>query len=88
MAQILYQGQVIAQRPQIDLLGQILEAGGDVPYICMAGSCGTCRVRITAGGEHLAPLTAMEGLHGCSADVRLACQAVCRGTGDVTVTPA
>jgi ferredoxin len=87
MAQILYQGKVIPQRPQIDLLGQILEAGGDVPYICMAGSCGTCRVRIIAGSGHLAPLTAMETLHGCVADVRLACQAVCRGTGDVTVTP-
>jgi ferredoxin len=88
MAQIHYQRQSITQRAQVDLLGQILDAGGDVPYICMAGSCGTCRVRITAGAEHLAPLTAMENLHGCSAGIRLACQAICRGTGDITVESA
>ena len=69
-----------------DLLGQILDAKGDIGYLCMAGSCGYCKVRVLAGGEHLGTMNAAEHAH-CDRlpGTRLACQAVAMGTGDVTV---
>jgi ferredoxin len=71
-----------------DLLGLLLDAGADISYICMAGSCGTCRVRVDAGREHLAEPTGSERMHLAQrlGEYRLACQAACLGTGDVTVS--
>lgn len=85
MSTITYNGTVIPQKKGADLLGQILNAGGDVQYICMSGSCGTCRVTVTAGMEHLTAKAGMENMHGCKPDERLACQAICRDTGDIVV---
>lgn len=71
-----------------DLLGLMLDAGVPMRYICMAGSCGTCRVRVLSGGEHLLPMNRSEQLHQptSTGEVRLACQAVVLGTGDVVIT--
>ncbi|MBA2480368.1 MAG: (2Fe-2S)-binding protein [Planctomycetes bacterium] len=75
--------------PGRDVLGVLLDAGAPIAYICMAGSCCTCRVRVISGAQHLAPKTQAETFHlpagGGSVDERLACQAVCLGTGDVQV---
>jgi ferredoxin len=73
--------------PGRDVLGLLLDAGAPLSYICMAGSCGTCRVRVLAGAAHLAPMTQSEQFHlaGGKIDERLACQAECLGTGDVQV---
>jgi ferredoxin len=69
-----------------DLLSQLLDAGGEITYLCMAGSCGTCRVRVLAGGEHLAPRSAAEDQRlPADPELRLACQAMVLGTGDVRV---
>lgn len=70
-----------------DLLGAILGAGGSMMYICMSGSCRTCKVRVTSGGEHLDPLTSAERAHrlDLTKGERLACQAFCRGTGEVVL---
>jgi len=70
-----------------DLLGAILGAGGSMMYICMSGSCGTCKVRVISGGEHLEPPTSSERAHRCdlAKGERLACQAFCLGTGEVVV---
>lgn len=69
-----------------DLLGQILDAKGDIGYLCMAGSCGHCLVTVTQGAEHLGPMNAAEH-HHCDRHpgTRLACQAIALGTGDITV---
>ena len=70
-----------------DILGLLLEGGGDIMYLCMGGSCGTCKVRIISGGEHLETANEAELEHfpGTSGELRLACQAYCRGTGDVVI---
>jgi ferredoxin len=71
-----------------DVLGLLLDAGAEMSFICMAGSCGTCRVTVRSGMEHLAPPTPAEELHlkGRPGQLRLACQAICLGTGDVAVS--
>jgi ferredoxin len=84
MGVIRYAGQAIPAEAGKDLLMTLLDAGADVQYLCMSGSCGTCRVRITAGGDQLEPLTRAETYHRCSGRDRLACQAIQRG-GDVGV---
>ena len=70
-----------------DVLSLLLDEGADIAYLCMAGSCGTCRVRVCAGGQHLMPMNAAERfmLKDAGGDQRLACQAVVTGTGDVVV---
>jgi ferredoxin len=73
------------QEKSVDLLGQLLNHGTAVTYICMSGSCGMCKVKVVAGMEHLSPKAGMESMHACKDGERLACQAVCRGTGDVVV---
>ncbi len=87
MAVIRFGKQTIEAEPGRDLLGQLLDAGAPIAYICMSGSCGTCAVKVLAGSEHLSPMTQAERLHlpkstGCD---RLACQAESLGTGDVDV---
>jgi ferredoxin len=70
-----------------DLLSLLLDEGADIAYLCMAGSCGTCRVRVCAGSQHLSPLNAAERflLKDAAGDQRLACQATVSGEGDVVV---
>lgn len=72
------------QRGQ-DLLGAMLDAGLPAMYLCMAGSCGRCRCRVSAGLDALAPRTSAEEFHGCEDDQRLACQARLDADGDVHV---
>lgn len=67
-----------------DLLGAMLDGGLPAMYLCMAGSCGRCKGRITAGAEALEALTDAEEHHCCSDDVRLACQA--RLATDTTIS--
>lgn len=87
MAHIRFRTTAIPAAAGQDLLTQLLDAGVEVSYLCMAGSCGTCAVRVLAGGEHLEPITATERLRLRSGDGtrRLACQAVCRASGDVVI---
>jgi ferredoxin len=66
-----------------DLLGAMLDAGIPAMYLCMAGSCGRCRVRVTTGGEALAPLTGAEHHHRCGDGTRLACQATLATDADI-----
>lgn len=70
------------QRGQ-DLLGAMLDAGLPAMYLCMAGSCGRCRCRVSAGLDALAPRTSAEEFHGCEGDQRLACQARLAADGDI-----
>lgn len=88
MATLRFKGvaaPIVAGSTMLELL---LDARAPVVYLCMGGSCGTCRVRITAGGQHLEPRCAGEEDHGLRTDERLACQAVMTGAGDVTVDQA
>jgi adenylate cyclase len=62
----------------------------DVPHahVCSGrGRCGTCRVRIDSGAEHLSPMTQDErgtlARVGAEAGERLACQARVTGSGVV-----
>lgn len=70
------------------LLRHIHEAGIDWMHACGAkGRCTTCKMRVTAGMEHISPRSAAEikffAAGKLRKDERLACQ--CRATGDVTV---
>jgi adenylate cyclase len=63
---------------------------GDVPHahVCSArGRCGTCRVRIESGAEHLTPVSEFErgtlARVGAGAGERLACQARVKASGVV-----
>ncbi len=72
--------------PGRDVLSVLLDAGAPIGYLCMAGSCGTCRVKVRPGADHLEPPDPAEArmLRGGPGE-RLACQAILRGTGDVVV---
>ena len=86
MPTLHFRDLAIPVQAEQDLLGQILNAGGDIGYMCMAGSCGHCRITVTAGEEHLSQANAAELHHGARRPgTRLACQAVALGSGDVTV---
>lgn len=87
MAKIVFNGKEYAAETGRDLLGTLADANAPIMYICMSGSCGTCRVQVCKGGEHLTPLENLERRHFPEADgsVRLACQAIVLGTGDVEV---
>lgn len=71
--------------PGTTMLEQLLDARAPVVYLCMGGTCGTCKVRVVSGGQHLEPRADGEDAHNLRADERLACQAVTTGSGDVTV---
>lgn len=77
----------IPQKTGEDVLSQLLIAGADIQYLCMGGTCGTCRVRVLQGQEHLSPVEPGERhfFPTTTGEVRLACQAMCLGTGDVVV---
>ncbi|MBN8524194.1 MAG: (2Fe-2S)-binding protein [Planctomycetes bacterium] len=68
-----------------DLLGAMLDGGQPAMYLCMAGSCGRCRGRITAGAELLEPMTDAEDHHGCDGEQRLACQARLARDGRISI---
>jgi ferredoxin len=87
MATIRFRDVIAQAQPGHDLLSQLLDAGADLNYICMSGSCGTCAVRVLAGAEHLEPLGPAERIRLLVHDGsrRLSCQAVVRGSGDVVV---
>lgn len=84
---IVYRGRRYPAPAGQDILGQLLLGRADIMYLCMGGSCGTCKVRIVAGAEHLEPANEaeLEQFPGTAGPLRLACQACCRGTGDVVV---
>ncbi len=71
--------------PGQDLLGAMLDAGLPAMYLCMAGSCGRCRCRVSAGLDALAPPTSAEQHHRCDGNQRLACQARLAGKADIHV---
>ncbi len=86
-AAIVYHEQRYPIEPGRDILGLLLDQGADIQYLCMAGSCGTCRVRVCAGGEHLEAMSDAElaMLRDSDGGDRLACQAIALGSGDVVI---
>lgn len=62
-------------------------AGADLTFACRSGSCGTCRVRVSAGLDHCSPAGPEErdflDALKAPADHRLACQVAVHG--DVTL---
>jgi len=88
MAKVVYEGGSYDAEPGRDLLGTLLDGGASIQYICMSGSCGMCRLKVLKGGEHLLPISNIEKRHYPTSDgsIRLGCQAVLLGTGDVEVT--
>ncbi len=77
----------IPQKTGEDVLSQLLIAGADIQYLCMGGTCGTCRIRVLRGQEHLSPVEPGERhfFPTTTGETRRACQAMCLGTGDVVV---
>jgi ferredoxin len=75
---------LLVEAPEGTGLADIAEvAGADLTFGCRAGSCGTCRVRVTDGLGHCSEMTSEERdfLRGLDApkDQRLACQVTVRG---------
>ena len=71
----------------VNLRDASLQAGLQIPSTCGGvGSCGLCKVKITAGAEHLSPMTLLEtgklGNVFFITKERLACQTTV--TGDVS----
>ena len=88
MAKVIYEGQSYPAAVGRDLLGTLLDGGAAIQFICMSGACGMCRLRLVQGGEHLQPISNIEKRHypGGNGAMRLGCQAILLGTGDVEVT--
>ena len=86
-AAIVYRDRRYRIEPGRDVLGLLLDQGAEIQYLCMAGSCGTCRVRVCAGREHLDALSDAElaMLPDSDGGERLACQAIALGSGDVMI---
>lgn len=84
---IVFRGERFSAHAGQDLLSLLLEGKADIMYLCMAGSCGTCKVRVKSGGEHLEPMVIAELAHfpDSPGEIRLACQAMCRGDGDIEI---
>ncbi len=83
---IVYNGERFPAKIGEDILGQLLIAQADIQYLCMGGSCGTCKVRMISGSEHLAPVAPGE-LHYLKnpGPERLACQAIIIGDGEIEI---
>ena len=84
---IVFRGERFPARAGQDVLSLLLEGQADIMYLCMAGSCGTCRVRVAEGVDHLEVMNAAEMSHfpTSQGEIRLACQALCRGGGEVVI---
>jgi ferredoxin len=86
---IEFNGSQIAARRGGTLLGAALKSRTRLMHLCGARTlCATCRVRVSAGAENLAPMSPLERLSlryhlSFSSRTRLACQA--RVAGPVTV---
>ena len=67
-----------------DVLSQLLMAGANIQYLCMGGTCGTCRVRVLHGQEHLEPVVPGERhwFPDTTGEIRLACQVSNLANGD------
>ena len=86
---IEFNGKKIAARRGGTLLGAALKSRTRLMHLCGARTlCATCRVKVSAGAENLAPMSPLErlSLHyhlSFSSRTRLACQA--RVVGPVAV---
>ena len=86
---IEFNGRKISARRGGTLLGAALKNRTRLMHLCGARTlCATCRVRVTAGAENLAPMSLVERLSlryhlSVSSRTRLACQA--RVAGPVAV---
>ena len=84
------EGAVVRVAPATTILEASRIGGVGHPSICGGrGRCTTCRVRVDSGMENLSPVGEREHKAlqriGASPEIRLACQAECRG-GDLSVT--
>jgi len=88
MAKIIFNGKAYEAEAGRDVLSVLIDAKALIMYTCMSGSCGTCMVGVGKGKEHLSPLDDIERRHFPETDgsVRLACQAIVLGTGDVEIS--
>jgi adenylate cyclase len=71
--------------PAVSILNNLLRAGVKISHLCGGRAiCGTCRIRILSGAEHLTPMGAaerrrLEADGTVADDIRLACQTYTRG---------
>lgn len=83
----LSSGKSIEVPADANLLRTSIRHEGSVPYKCGGGLCGTCKVRIVEGREHLSRIMKKEvdrlGQEKLDEGFRLACQTFV--TGDVTI---
>jgi adenylate cyclase len=75
----------------VSILNNLLRAGVKISHLCGGRAvCGTCRIRILSGAEHLSPMTDAERRRlsadgRMEEDVRLACQTHTRGDLEIRI---
>lgn len=81
------QGKAGAADESKTLLQIAMALGVKVSHVCGGdGACGTCRIEVLHGWDHLTPQTPDEIYKELEAPYRLSCQ--CRPLGDVVVRVA
>ncbi len=86
MATVRYNGVDYEIDRGQDILGGLLEHQATIGYLCMSGSCGTCRVHVESGDDLLSRPGNLEHAHGCDGDERLACQALIITDGTIILS--
>ena len=81
-------GRVLALSPAISILNTLMREGIPIKHVCGGkAQCGTCRVTILSGAEHLSRIQPREARRlaasGNPEGVRLACQTY--AFGDITI---
>ncbi|MCC6994248.1 MAG: 2Fe-2S iron-sulfur cluster binding domain-containing protein [Deltaproteobacteria bacterium] len=92
MIRVTYQplDKTVEARPGDNLFDLAQRERVPISTACVGkGTCGLCRVKIVSGGELLSPVGALDKKHIGNVyfitKVRLSCQAVLNGDGDVVV---
>ncbi len=87
MALICFGEYRIEAEADCDVLNLLIRNRVPIDYLCMSGTCRTCRIEVVSGGEHLEPITELELSHfpDSTGEIRLACQTIMRATGDVFI---
>jgi ferredoxin len=69
------------------LLLEAAARGLSIPFRCTTGRCGTCRVQVQSGMEHLSDYTELELFRLKDAHLAVGCRLACQTFvyGDVTV---
>lgn len=85
MATLHFKNLSVPIDPDRTILDVLIEARAPITFLCIGGTCGTCKIRVARGQEFMIPRDQSEESHDLAANERLSCQAQCTGAGDVFI---